>query len=552
MMSHSLTRNGLRAVLDAADRALELDSGERTAFVERCRATDPALADALQRLLDNAGAATRLDAGAAAFAEPLFAELFSEPHIAPASRIGPYRIIAPIGRGGMGAVYLAERADDQYRKNVAVKLLPALSAVDEHRVRRFLEERQILAALEHPNIARLLDGGITAEGLPWFAMEYVDGVAIDHYCDERCLTIERRLELFCRVCNAVQYAHSNLVVHRDLKPANILVSADGAVKLLDFGIAKLLGTEAGTSSGLTQTGERVLTPLYASPEQISGDPISTSTDVYALGVLLHRLLSGRDPYRLPSHASHEVWRAILEREPERASLSVGRAEGDDAGQIAQARATTTARLQRRLAGDLDVIVLTALQKDPARRYRSVEQLEADVRRHLTCMPIAAQRDGRLYRAGKFVRRHKAGVTAGVVFALVVSGFTVLSGVQAVRVGGERDYGEAMMSFMNGAFRTSFVRDIAPTAREVLDTGWVSIETALPGQPAARAQLMYNMGRAYQQLGMPDHAQHLFGLALAIRRTLHPIGPRKLDETLHALGDALLDRGDVVGADRAYG
>src|SRR5215510_3911986 len=264
----SLPPARLRQLLDAADCALELDPGERTEFVERCCADDPTLGAELKALLANAESATPLDGTAAAYVEPLLIA-GPPPVVVPdaTSRIGPYRILRQIGRGGMGAVYLAERADDQYRKQVAVKLLPTLSASDEHRVRRFLEERQILAALEHPDIARLLDGGVTPEGLPWFAMEYVEGAPIDRYCDERCLTIEQRLELFRRVCAAVQYAHRNLVVHRDLKPANILVSDDGAVKLLDFGIAKLLDGEAGVSSALTQTGDRMLTPLYASPEQ---------------------------------------------------------------------------------------------------------------------------------------------------------------------------------------------------------------------------------------------------------------------------------------------
>jgi serine/threonine protein kinase len=223
----------------------------------------------------------------------------------------------------MGAVYLAERDDDQFRKRVAVKLLPAWSATDAHRVRRFVEERQILAALEHPDIARLLDGGVTADGLPWFAMEYVEGMPIDRYCDTHGLTIEQRLALFRRVCGAVAYAHRNLVVHRDLKPGNILIDTDGGVKLLDFGIAKLLGGEAGAE--LTQTGDRVMTPLYASPEQVRGGPVSTASDVYALGVLLHELLTGHDPYRLRSREPYDVARAILEQEPERPSVSAGRA-----------------------------------------------------------------------------------------------------------------------------------------------------------------------------------------------------------------------------------
>src|SRR5262245_56368970 len=439
MTRPSLPPVRLRQVLDAADRALELEPGERTAFVERCCAEDPSLGAELKALLASAEFATPLDGTAAAYVEPL---LIAGPPLdalpAAASRIGSYRILGQIGRGGMGAVYLAERADDQYRKHVAVKLLPTFSASDEQPVRRFLEERQILAALEHPDIARLLDGGVTPEGLPWFAMEYVEGAPIDRYCDDHCLTIEQRLELFRRVCAAVQYAHRNLVVHRDLKPANILVSNDGRVKLLDFGIAKLLGGDgAGGPPAVTLTDERLMTPRYASPEQVTGGAVSTASDVYALGVLLHELLTGRDPYRLPSEQSFEVVQAILEREPERASVSASRAAADyDPAVVARARGTTSVRLRRHLMGDLDMILLTALQKHPARRYGSVEQLQADLERHLTGLPIAARGDGRLYRARKFVRRNTVGVVVAAIFALVVVGFVGLTSVQAVRIRAE--------------------------------------------------------------------------------------------------------------------
>src|SRR5512138_1380782 len=285
-----------RRVMDAADRALDLAPEARSAFVERCAADDPSLGDELRAMLARAEESSPLDERAADFAAPMLAALapsLESPR--PHARFGPYRVLGELGRGGMGTVYLAERADAQYEKRVALKLLPSWSAADARRVQRFVEERQILAALEHPDIARLVDGGVTAEGLPWFAMEYVDGAPIDRYCDERRLTVDDRLALFCRVCSAVQYAHRNLVVHRDLKPSNILVTADGQPKLLDFGIAKLLGDDASPGE-LTVTGERVLTPLYASPEQIRGEPVSTATDVYALGVLLDLLLTGRSPY----------------------------------------------------------------------------------------------------------------------------------------------------------------------------------------------------------------------------------------------------------------
>ncbi|HEY7235716.1 MAG TPA: serine/threonine-protein kinase, partial [Gemmatimonadaceae bacterium] len=267
-------------VFNRVDRALELPTEARAADVARAHAEDPELGAAVEALLNDAEAAHYFESPAAEFAAPYLACVSGDERAAtPGSRVGPYRLLRQIGAGGMGTVYLAERADRQYEKRVALKLISAYRGGSERAVRRFIEERQILAALDHPNIAHLLEGGVTDEGLPWFAMEYVEGTPIDQYCSERNLTIERRLVLFCDVCAAVQYAHRNLVVHRDLKPANILVTADGSVKLLDFGIAKLLSPDGPDGpAALTLTGERLLTPLYASPEQVRGDPISTASD----------------------------------------------------------------------------------------------------------------------------------------------------------------------------------------------------------------------------------------------------------------------------------
>jgi len=411
-----------RDVFAAADRALALADSERHAFVEEYARADPALGAELAALLAGAEASSALDGPAAAFAVPVLDTVTRElDHVATASRIGPYRIIGLIGRGGMGAVYLAERDDDQYRKRVALKLLPSWSAGDEQRVRRFVEERQILAALEHPDIARLLDGGVTSDGLPWFAMEYVEGTPIDRYCQERDLSIDQRLELFCRVCTAVAYAHRSLVVHRDLKPANILVKADGAVKLLDFGIAKLLDRDAGSASvELTQTSERFMTPLFASPEQLRGVPVSTTSDVYALGVLLYGLLADRHPYRLTTLEPHAVAQAILGQEPERAS-------------VAAARAPNGEKRARLLRGDLDAIALKAMEKDQHRRYASVEQLEADIRRYLAGMPVAARPAGHVYQARKFLRRHRVAVSVGSGAVLVTFGLSLVAVIQAVRI-----------------------------------------------------------------------------------------------------------------------
>jgi tetratricopeptide (TPR) repeat protein len=488
---------------------------------------------------------TFLESAAVEFAAP-FLGTFPLDADQPADgvQMGPYRILREIGRGGMGAVYLAERADNQYQKRVAVKILPAWSARDERLVRRFVDERQILAALDHPDIARLFDGGVTPNGLPWFAMEYVDGVPIDRYCEERGLTIERRLELFGRVCAAVQYAHRNLVVHRDLKPANILVTADGGVKLLDFGIAKLLGGDAiDAAASLTSTGERMLTPMYASPEQIRGDPISTLSDVYALGVLLHELLTGGYPYRLTTREPHAVARAILEQEPERPSVAA------------------PPKLARRLRGDLDTIVLKAMEKDPGRRYGTAEQLEADVRRHLAGLPLTARPENRLSRTRKFVRRHRVGVATAAGVALLLIAFGVVSTIQSIRIRGqaariavERDRAEQVSGFLAGLFRISDPYAGGRgglTAREILDSGAVRIDRELAGQPDSRAQMLFEMGRAYFGLGVRDRARRFVETSLAIRRRASPDGKAEIARTLDFLGLVLREQGELDAAEQAY-
>jgi serine/threonine protein kinase len=326
-------------------------------------------------------------------------------------RIGAYRLVRLLGRGGMGAVYLAERADQAFRQRVAIKLLPWALATPEAR-HRFLLERQTLARLEHPHIARLLDGGETEDGLPYLVMEYVDGEPIDQYCRHQGLDLGRRLHLFREVCGAVEHAHRNLVVHRDLKPGNILVTAGGSAKLLDFGIAKLLpGGEDDATLQLTRAGRMLLTPLFASPEQVRGEPVTTATDVYALGLLLFRLLVGAHPYRLATTSPVEVARVVCDRPPPRPSVA---AAAGEAGLSLPA-------LRRRLRGDLDNIVLKALRKEPERRYASVERLSEDVRRHLEQLPVRARPDTLLYRAGKFARRRRVGLAAAALIAVSLLG-----------------------------------------------------------------------------------------------------------------------------------
>jgi serine/threonine protein kinase/tetratricopeptide (TPR) repeat protein len=345
-------------------------------------------------------------------------------------RVGPYQVIEEIGEGGMGSVYRAMRVDDQYQKQVAIKVVR--SGFDTRfALTRFKAERQILANLEHPNIARLLEGGSTEDGQPYFVMEYIQGQPLDQYCDDHKLTITERLRLFRTVCSAVQYAHQNLVIHRDIKPNNILVNAGGVPKLLDFGIAKILSADQGDSSAKTMTMVRLLTPEYASPEQLLDEPITTASEIYSLGVVLYELLTGQRPYRFTTRKPDEIARVVIESEPQKPSAAVVRVKesSDIRGESVQwtpqtgssTREGSPEKLRRRLSGDLDNIVLMALRKEPLRRYASVEQFSEDIRRHLEGLPVVARTDTFVYRSSKFVRRHTAGVTTA---ALVVLSLTL--------------------------------------------------------------------------------------------------------------------------------
>ncbi|HMN96643.1 MAG TPA: protein kinase [Phycisphaerales bacterium] len=365
-------------------------------------------------------------------AEASFAERLPPPL---PEHVGPYRVVRRIGEGGMGAVYLAHRDGESEPRPIAIKVM-RVSASGGDMLLRFRRERRVLAGLDHPNIAKLLDAGETEQGEPYFAMEYVDGQPIDEYCDSRRLTVDERVSLFVDVCAAVRHAHGNLVVHRDIKPRNILVTADGSPKLLDFGIAKLISVDAPSGPELPTAPEvRAMTPEYASPEQIRGLPISTSSDVYSLGVVLYELLAGRRPYRFATRSMREVERIVCEGEVRRMSEVVvepdQRFRIDDEGQlvpigapvaparIAELRSETLPRLRRRLAGDLDTIVLMAMRKEPQRRYASVEALAEDLRRHLAGHPVSAVPDSTAYRLVKFLTRHRAGVAAAASTAAIL-------------------------------------------------------------------------------------------------------------------------------------
>jgi eukaryotic-like serine/threonine-protein kinase len=550
--------------------AMGCPAHERARLLERACAGDPDLRTSLDRLLRAHDRADdflqRFDtARAAALVDLGMAEDAGES--AAGRTIGPYRIVREAGRGGMGVVYLAERADGQFRKQVALKVVPRGLEPDGQALRRFREERQILASLDHPHIARLLDGGLTEDGLPWFAMEYVEGSRIDRFCDARCLPLEPRLELFLRVCDAVRYAHGKLVVHRDLKPSNILVTEDGTPKLLDFGVAKLLAAEPGGEAPLTRTGVRPMTVEYASPEQIRGEPISTASDVYSLGVLLYELLTGRSPHRRADVPPHELERRVLEEEPERPSAAILRAPGGAADasrtpdQASRARAATPERLYHRLRGDLDAIALAALAREPARRYASVEQLSADVRRHLAGLPVSARLDTLSYRARKFLRRHRVIMAVAAAFVLLLLSFSLMTMIQSARirthaaqVSRERDRAEQVADFLVeliGAPDPYEGRGSRITVREVLDTGAVRIERELVDQPELRAEMMAVMGRAYFGLGLYDDSRRLIEGSLDLRRRLLGEEHPDVAAAMLMLGQALYGQGDYRGAEAWY-
>jgi eukaryotic-like serine/threonine-protein kinase len=434
--------------------------------------------------------------------------------------VGPYRLGREIGRGGMGVVYIAERADDEYRKTVAVKVLKRGLDTDEV-IGRFRAERQILANLEHPNIARLIEGGTTtADHLPYFVLEHVEGRPIDVYCDEEGLGLEERLRLFLVVCTAVAAAHRNLVVHRDLKPSNVLVTGDGTPKLLDFGIAKLLGPPEADAP-ITHRDRFFLTPEYASPEQVSGLPVNTTTDVYSLGVLLFQLLTGRRPFELAGADLAEVARRLREEEAPRPSSVVPR------------------ELARRLAGDLDAIVGMALRKEPDRRYGSVEALAEDVRRHLAGLPVAAGPDSLAYRTRKLLRRHRVGAAAAATIAALVVGFAVVATLLMTDAVRERTRSEKLVVFLLDMLRSpdpDRANGATVTVLEVLDRAEANFLAGFEDDPELDGDFRHTLADLYVGLGQYDEARPLAEKALAIRQQVHGAVSMPVAETLHVLAE----------------
>ena len=579
-------------IKDKLDAVLKLAPEQRPAYLDQVSTADPELRRELESLIashEQAGTDFLNVPPPQAAADPIAPNNLNPDHREPmiGRRLGTYEIVEQIGAGGMGEVYRAIRADDQYRKQVAIKLLRAGQNSD-FVIRRFKNERQILASLDHPNIARLLDGGTTEEGVPYFVMELIEGQPITEYCDSRNLPIVERLKRFTSVCSAVQYAHQRLIVHRDIKPSNILVTHEGMPKLLDFGIAKIVDTDSGTGPA-TLTIFRALTPGYASPEQVKGEPITTVSDVYALGVVLYELLTGQHPYSAPGSTPHQIARAVCEVDPEKPSTVVRRTEGSPSpGGRTTVRSGTTVplgessadRLSKRLRGDLDNIVLMALRKEPERRYASVDKFAEDLRRHLANLPVFARKDTAGYRISKFVARHKAGVaaTAAAIIILIVGIVATLREAQIAReqasiARSQRARAEARFNDVRKLANSLMfevhdsIKDLpgSTPARKLLVSRALEYLDSLSQEAKGDRSLQQELAAAYEKIGdvqgMPRQAnlgdtvgaEESYRKALAIRESLAAADSkdqevrRQLTPNYSKLSDLLWNKGDFKGA-----
>jgi serine/threonine protein kinase/predicted negative regulator of RcsB-dependent stress response len=582
-----MTPERWQQVKEVLQHALECAPQERDAFLAEACTGDEALRAEIESLLASyEQAGSFIAAPAVADAAELLDDSSDDSLLG--QRIGPYQVIRQIGRGGMGAVYLATRADDQYRKQVAIKLVKRGMDTD-FILSRFRHERQILASLDHPGISKLLDGGTTEDGRPYFVMEHIEGLPITEYGDAHRLPTGERLQLFRAVCSAMHYAHQNLIVHRDIKPSNILVTADGTPKLLDFGIAKIFNPEIAASAlAPTAPAVRMMTPEYASPEQVRGAAITTASDVYSLGVVLYELLTGHRPYRVSSHAPHELARVICEQEPEKPSTAVIRVE-EVTQPDSTVRLTLTPelvsklrdgqpdKLRRRLKGDLDNIILMAMRKEPARRYASVEQFSEDIRRHLAGLPVIARKDTLTYRSAKFIQRHTAGVAAAALVALALLAGIIATTRQAQVA--ERERAKAEQRFQE-------VRELANSvlfefhdaieklpgstpARELLVKRALRYLDRLNQEAQADLSLQRELAAAYQKVGdvqgrpgfahLGDQAGALasYRKALQLREALAAAEPANLEfqrelATNHdRIGDVLRLSGNTTGAIEHY-
>lgn len=534
----------LRAIFDAV---IDLPPGERAAALDRLTDGDVALRREVEAVI------LRSEGTAPALESPLVAVTGEPVATAPSlvgERIGPYTVVHLIGMGGMGAVYEATRADDQYQKRVAIKIVQR-DIDSELTLARFRRERQILASLVHPNIATMHDGGVMPDGRPFLVMEYVDGAPITTWCTARALPLRERVALFRQVCAAVHHAHKNLVIHRDLKPGNILVADDGTVKLLDFGIARLLSTDesdgAESNMPLTRGGARAFTPEYASPEQIRGEPLTTASDLYSLGVVLFELLTGRRPHQPKSRALVDIERAVLDTPAPRPSSVIT----DEASQALGGQ--SSARVRQRLHGELDSIALRALHPEANRRYPSVEAFGDDLHNYLGGLPVRAQPDWIGYRARKFVLRNKAATAASALAltALLVGVIVAVSAAHRARA--EQVKAEQANGFLRQLLASVHPETGSRDARvsDVLDAAARRIDQEFAEQPDVRAELETVIGESYEGLGRYDDAERQFKAALLLRQ--QSAGPQSASAVigLSVLGQLYLDQGTLDSAGQLF-
>jgi serine/threonine-protein kinase len=501
-----------RQVGPLLDRALEVDADGRKRLLEEVRTQQPEVATVLQQLISEH---ERLEQSAFLHAPPSLRAAFSPAF--EGTVIGAYTLEAPLGAGGMGSVWRARRSDGRFEGAVAVKLLH-LGVLDAGGAERFRREGTLLARLAHPHIARLLDAGITPTGQPYLVLEYVEGKRIDVFADANQLDVRARLGLFLQVAEAVAHAHAHLIVHRDLKPSNILVDSNGQVKLLDFGIAKLLD-DSPTATQVTFPGEVPLTPAYAAPEQVRGEEVTTATDVYALGVLLYELLVARHPTGAGCTTPMDLARALVEVDPTIPSAALS-AAGVDSTAIAVARATTATALSRTLKGDLDNILVMALQKPPERRYAGATAFASDVARYLRDEPVVARADRWSYRAGKFVRRHRAAVAAVAGLVLTLTAATAITANRMIEARRQRD--EATFQARRAQASSEFMRNLVTqigttpmTMRQVLDRGREALEKQYAHDPAFVARMLTLLSGPYIEIGDDETARAMMDRALEL-------------------------------------
>jgi serine/threonine-protein kinase len=563
-------------VSEIVEAALERDAANWPSFLDESCGKDMALRAEVESLLGHQKEASDFIEGPAF--QSAATELVAESgELKAGESLGDYKILSLLGEGGMGEVYLAE--DLKLPRHVAIKLVKA-GFGRRNLIRHFQREERILAALTHPNIARLYGGAVSENGIPYFVMEYVEGERLDRYCEARKLKLPERLQLFRKICSAVSYAHQHLVIHRDIKPANIRVTAEGEPKLLDFGIAKLIDPETEARGEATMTLQRVMTPEYASPEQVRGEEVTTATDIYSLGVVLYELLTGERPYRVRSRRPDQVALAISEKEPPRPSTAV-----------TKQNASSVILNPKSLRGDLDNIVLMAMRKEPARRYASVAQFSEDIRRHTEGLPVVARKDTVGYRSAKFIRRHRVSVAAaGLVMMAIIAGL-IAALWEARQARAQRDVAQRINTFLQDMLGAAApeVRGVDVKVADLLDEASTRAKNELGGRPDVMADVLMTLGRTYISLGKPDKAEPdlraaleaslrangelhrttattmgWLGLALAnmnktaegeqvsrraveLQRKLHPHGHEDLGVALYALGDNLIAKNESKAA-----